>query len=75
MQIKEEGLSDESKVVLAIIRDEAIAGRLTTKQKELLDRAVALQDALGIIGKFLIWFAGLLLALTTILSYIPRKEG
>lgn len=73
MTIKEENMSDEAKAILAIIREEALIGRLTQKQKELLDKAVVLHEAVGIFGKFIVWFAGLLAAITAIWTYIPKR--
>ena len=70
MIIKEENLSDDAKAVLAIVREEASAGRLTDKQQEFLNKAIMLQDAIGVIGKFIVWFAGLLIAVSTCWSYL-----
>lgn len=69
MVIKEENLSDDAKAVLAIVREEALAGRLTQKQEQLLNRAIALQESIGVIGRFIVWFAGLLIAVSTVWSY------
>lgn len=68
--IKEENLSPDAKAVLEIVRDEAKQGRLTEKQQQFLDRAIVLQDALGIVGKFVVWFAGLLIAVSTCWAYV-----
>ena len=75
MAIKEENMSDESKAVLAIVREEAKAGKLTQKQEELLNKAVTLYEAFGIVGKFVIWFAGMLAAIAAIWAYIPKRGG
>lgn len=68
--IKEENLSPDAKAVLEIVRDEAKQGRLTEKQQQFLDRAIVLHDALGIVGKFVVWFAGLLIAVSTCWAYV-----
>lgn len=68
--IKEENLSPDAKAVLEIVRDEARQGRLTDKQQQFLDRAIVLHDALGIVGKFVVWFAGLLIAVSTCWAYV-----
>jgi len=73
MTIKEENLSDESKAVLAIVREEAMAGRLTPKQVEFLNNAVVMYEAAGIVGKFILWFAGILAAIATLWSYLPKR--
>lgn len=68
--IKEENLSPDAKAVLEIVREEASNGRLTDKQQEFLNKAIMLQDAVGVIGKFIVWFAGLLIAVSTCWTYL-----
>lgn len=70
ISIKEENLSPDAKAVLDIVRAEAQEGRLTEKQQQFLDRAIVLHDALGIVGKFVVWFAGLLIAISTCWAYV-----
>lgn len=75
MAIQEEALSPEAKTVLAIVREEAKEGKLTPKQEELLNKAVVIYEALGLFGKFLLWFMAMAGAFATLWNYFPRKEG
>lgn len=71
--MREDALSDDARAVLAIVREEAKAGRLTAAQEALLNRAVALSESFGIIGNFIIKFASFLAAGALIWNYWPKK--
>lgn len=66
MAVDETKFSEEGKALLAIVRAEADAHRITPAQRQMLEDGVRLLEAGAVVRKGLLWFAGTIAALTTI---------
>ncbi len=71
--VDEKALSPEGKAILEIVRQDAAEGRLTPEQAKFLNRAIALNDSLGIIGNVVIKFGAFCAAIATIWTFWPKK--
>lgn len=71
--IDETTLSPEGKAILEIVRRDTAEGRLTEDQAKFLNRAIALNDSLGLIGNVVIKFAAFLSAIAVVWTFWPKK--
>lgn len=70
MRIKEEDLSADLQAVLSLMREEMAQGRLTPEQYKLMEELAILKGSAVIVAKFFVWFGGLLIAASTVWSYV-----